>query len=43
MIDTDFLSGNRITFGAFVVAEDADGNPMQCRILSDVEARRENG
>lgn len=38
VIDTDSLSGNRVTFGAFVVAEDFDGNPMQCRILSDVEA-----
>ncbi|MFA7187896.1 MAG: transcription elongation factor GreA [Alphaproteobacteria bacterium] len=38
IIDLDTLSGNRITFGASVVAEDSDGNLMQCKILSDVEA-----
>ena len=38
VIDLDLLSGNRITFGASVVAEDSDGNLMQCKILSDVEA-----
>lgn len=38
VIDIDSLSGNRITFGASVVAEDSDGNLMQCKILSDVEA-----
>ena len=38
IIDLDTLSGDRITFGASVVAEDADGNLMQCKILSDVEA-----
>ncbi len=38
VIDLDTLSGNRITFGASVVAEDSDGNLMQCKILSDVEA-----
>ena len=34
----DSLSGNRVVFGARVVAEDEDGNRMQCRILSDVES-----
>jgi transcription elongation factor GreA len=38
VIDLDSLSGDRITFGASVVAEDSDGNLMQCKILSDVEA-----
>lgn len=38
VIDIESLSGNRIVFGARVVAEDEDGNKMQCRILSDVEA-----
>lgn len=38
VIDVDSLSGNRVVFGARVVAEDEDGNKMQCRILSDVEA-----
>jgi len=38
VIDVDSLSGNRIVFGARVVAEDEDGNRMQCRILSDVES-----
>ncbi|MBQ0013466.1 MAG: transcription elongation factor GreA [Proteobacteria bacterium] len=38
VIDVESLSGNRIVFGARVVAEDEDGNKMQCRILSDVEA-----
>ncbi len=38
VIDVESLSGNRVVFGARVVAEDEDGNKMQCRILSDVEA-----
>jgi transcription elongation factor GreA len=38
IIDVDSLSGNRVVFGARVVAEDEDGNRMQCRILSDVES-----
>ena len=38
IIDIDSLSGNRVVFGASVVAEDEDGNRMQCRILSDVES-----
>ena len=28
----------RVVFGARVIAEDEDGNKMQCRILSDIEA-----
>lgn len=38
VVDVDSLSGNRIVFGARVVAEDQDGNKMQCRILSDIES-----
>lgn len=38
VVDVDSLSGNRVMFGARVVAEDEDGNKMQCRILSDIEA-----
>lgn len=38
IIDVDSLSGNRVVFGAHVIAEDEDGNRMQCRILSDVES-----
>lgn len=38
VIDVDALSGNRVVFGARVTAEDEDGNRMQCRILSDIEA-----
>ncbi len=38
IIDVDSLTGNRIVFGARVIAEDQDGNKMQCRILSDVES-----
>ena len=38
VVDVDSLSGNRVVFGARVVAEDEDGNKMQCRILSDIEA-----
>ena len=34
----DSLSGNRVVFGAKVLTEDEDGNRMECRILSDVEA-----
>ncbi|MCL1891907.1 MAG: transcription elongation factor GreA [Alphaproteobacteria bacterium] len=38
VVDVDSLSGSRVTFGASVTAKDQDGNRMQCRILSDVEA-----
>ena len=38
VIDVDSLTGNRVVFGARVVAEDEDGNRMQCRILSDIES-----
>ena len=38
VIDIDSLTGNRVVFGARVIAEDEEGNQMQCRILSDVEA-----
>lgn len=38
VIDVDSLSGDRVVFGARVVAEDQDGNRMQCRILSDIES-----
>jgi transcription elongation factor GreA len=38
VIDIDALSGNRVTFGARVIAEDDDGNKMECQILSDVES-----
>lgn len=38
VVDVDSLSGDRVVFGARVVAEDEDGNRMQCRILSDIEA-----
>ena len=38
VIDVENLSGDRVMFGARVVAEDEDGNRMQCRILSDVES-----
>lgn len=38
VVDIDSLSGDRIVFGAKVVAEDDDGNRMECRILSDVES-----
>ena len=38
IVDVENLSGNRVVFGARVVAEDEDGNKMQCRILSDIEA-----
>ena len=38
VIDIESLSGDRVVFGARVVAEDEDGNRMQCRILSDVES-----
>ena len=36
VIDIDSLSGDRVVFGARVIAEDEDGNKMQCRILSDI-------
>ena len=38
IVDVDNLSGDRVVFGARVVAEDEEGNKMQCRILSDIEA-----
>jgi len=38
VVDVESLSGNRVVFGARVVAEDEDGNKIQCRILSDIEA-----
>ena len=38
IIDVDSLTGDRVVFGARVVAEDEDGNRMQCRILSDIES-----
>ena len=38
VVDVENLTGNRVVFGARVVAEDDDGNQMQCRILSDIEA-----
>lgn len=38
VIDVESLTGDRVVFGAKVVAEDEDGNRMQCRILSDVES-----
>ncbi|MBO7065995.1 MAG: transcription elongation factor GreA [Alphaproteobacteria bacterium] len=38
VVDIDSLTGNRVVFGARVIAEDEDGNQMQCRILSDIEA-----
>ena len=38
IVDVDSLSGDKVVFGARVVAEDEDGNKMQCRILSDIEA-----
>ncbi len=42
IIDVDSLSGNRVMFGARVVAEDEDGNKMQCQILSDIESDGKN-
>lgn len=38
VIDIDNLSGDRVVFGAHVIAEDENGNKMHCRILSDVES-----
>jgi transcription elongation factor GreA len=38
IIDISSLSGDRIVFGARVVAEDENGNKMQCQILSDIES-----
>ncbi len=38
VIDTDSLTGDRVVFGARVVAEDDDGNKLECRILSDIES-----
>lgn len=38
VVDVDSLSGDRVVFGARVIAEDEDGNKMQCRILSDIES-----
>ncbi len=42
VIDVESLSGDRIVFGAHVVAEDDDGNRLACQILSDVEADGKN-
>jgi transcription elongation factor GreA len=38
VIDISGLSGNRVIFGANIVAEDQDGGKLQCQILSDTEA-----
>ncbi len=38
IIDTDTLSGDRVVFGAKVIAEDDDGNKLECHILSDIES-----
>lgn len=38
VIDVDALKGNRVMFGARVIAQDKDGNRMQCQILSDIES-----
>jgi transcription elongation factor GreA len=38
VIDVGGLSGDRIIFGAHVIAEDENGNKMQCQILSDIES-----
>ena len=38
VVDVESLTGNRVVFGARVVAEDEDGNKMLCRIMSDIEA-----
>lgn len=38
VVDIDSLGGNKVIFGAKVIAEDEDGNQMQCRILSDIES-----
>lgn len=38
VVDVETLSGDRVVFGAKVLAEDEDGNRMQCRILSDIES-----
>ena len=38
VIDVSSLSGDKAMFGATVTVEDEDGNKMQCRLLSDVEA-----
>ncbi|MBR1380490.1 MAG: transcription elongation factor GreA [Alphaproteobacteria bacterium] len=38
VIDIDALTGDRVMFGARVIAEDEEGNRMQCRILSDIES-----
>ena len=36
VIDIDSLSGDRVVFGAKVIAEDEDGNKIQCSIFSDI-------
>ncbi|MDR0741548.1 MAG: transcription elongation factor GreA [Rickettsiales bacterium] len=38
VVDVSSLSGDKVVFGAHVVAEDQDGNIMRCRILSDIES-----
>ncbi|MCL2330977.1 MAG: transcription elongation factor GreA [Proteobacteria bacterium] len=38
VIDVSELSGDKITFGAHVVAEDEDGNKLSCQLLSDTES-----
>lgn len=38
VIDIDSLSGDKVTFGAKVRAEDEDGNILSCQILSDFES-----
>ena len=38
VIDVADLSGDKITFGAHVVAEDEDGNVLSCQLLSDIES-----
>jgi transcription elongation factor GreA len=38
IIDISELSGDRVTFGATIKAQDEDGKILQCRLLSDVES-----
>ncbi len=38
IIDTSSLSGDKVVFGAHVIAEDENGSRLECQILSDVEA-----
>lgn len=42
VIDIGSLSGDRIVFGAHVIAEDENGNKMACQILSDIESDGKN-